>query len=185
MISETEYERDEVDTCQEETKIEENVVICKRFDEVEKNAKVNESLLEEKAIKEDDKETQNKSSSMFITIAQKDIKAINEERPKSATESNEKTIVNITVKSFAQTDVKMQSEKPNERSDPADNVADEEEEQQESEYTEHYDMAIQRHLDSLTKVEVCFGESETDETRKITDEQLRKSENNLTKEQKR
>lgn len=186
MLNETEYGRDEVDAYQKKTKIEENVVICKRSDEDE-DAKVKESLLKEKAIKdEDDKETQNESSSMLV--AEKDIEAVkpSEEKPKDTIESNEKTIVNIAVINYAQTDVKMQSEKPNERSDRAGNIADEEEEQQESEYTEHYDMAIQRHLDSLTKVEVCSEESgSADERRKITDEQLRKSENNLTEERKR
>ncbi|XP_067210289.1 uncharacterized protein [Linepithema humile] len=186
MLSDTECRRNEVDACQKETKVEETVVICKRFNKDEKNAKVNENLLEEKTIKdEDDKETQNESSSTLITVAEKNIEAIksNEEKPKNTIESDEKTIVNIAVESFAQTSMKMQSEKPNERNDREGNIA--EEEQQESEYTEHYDTAIQRHLDSLTKVEVCSAESEmADETRKITDEQLRKSENNSTEKQK-
>lgn len=181
--NETEYGRDEVDPCQEEREIGGNLVICKRFDRDEKNEKINESLSEDKLIKDkDNKETQNGSSS---TVAENDAEANvepNEEKPKDTIESDERTIAGIATESSAQTDVKIQSENPNERNDRAGNVADEEEEQRESEYTEHYDMAIQRHLDSLTKVEVCPGESETSgETRKITDEQLRKS----TEKQKR
>lgn len=169
----------EVDICQTITKTENNVTICDRKNHEESLLK-SEISGKKTDKREDDKDDRNESSFASITVAKEEDKS--KEEPKDIAEGGERT---ITAESFAQKEVTMQSEKSSEKSDREEN-ADENEEQRESEYTEHYDTAIQRHLDSLTKVEVCSGESETtDETRKTTDEQLRKSEDNSIEELKR
>ncbi|XP_018350297.1 PREDICTED: uncharacterized protein LOC108753313 [Trachymyrmex septentrionalis] len=173
--SRTQFEKDKVDTCQAIKKTEKNATVCESYDE--KNDEEHLKTSEKKTAKrEDDKEKRNESSFMLITVATEDDEA--KEKPKDTVECS-KEITAIVVESSVQKEVKMKSEKSSERSDRGENVADENEEQRESEYTEHYDTAIQRHLDSLTKIEVCSGESETiDGTRKMTDEQLRKLEIN-------
>lgn len=173
--------KDEIDTCQAITKTENNMTICdgKNHEELLKSSEISEKKTNKH---KDDKDNRNENSFALITVAKEEDET--KEKPKDTTERGEK--IPTTVDSSAQKEVKMQSEKSSEKSDRGENVADENEEQRESEYTEHYDTAIQRHLDSLTKVEVCSGESETaDETRKTTDEQLRKSENNSIEESKR
>lgn len=178
----TQFGKDEVDTCQVITKTENNV-ICERFDEKNHENSLKSSEIAEKKTnkRKDNKSTRNESSFALITVAKEEDKT--KEKPKDTAERGERT---TAVESSVQKEVKMQSEKSSERSDRGENVTDENEEQRESEYTEHYDTAIQRHLDSLTKVEVCSGESENiDETRKMTDEQLRKSESNSIKVPKR
>lgn len=174
---------DEVDS-QTITKAENNITICERFDRKNHEGLLKSSEISEKTNKrKDDKGNRNETSFALITMAKEEDKT--KEKSKDTAEHGERTIA-TTVESSAQKEVKMQSEKSSERSDRGENVTDENEEQRESEYTEHYDTAIQRHLDSLTKVEVYSGENETvDETRKTTDEQLRKSENNSIKEPKR
>ncbi|XP_029676105.1 uncharacterized protein LOC115243345 isoform X2 [Formica exsecta] len=172
--------KDEIDICQVETKMEKN--LCKKvyehFDE-----KINENFLkspeisEKKTIKDiNDKEKLSESSFALITEAKGEDEA--KEKFKDTTDCGER-ILAITVKNSAQKDT--QSGKSNDRTG---HVADENEEQRESEYTEHYDTAIQRHLDSLTKVEVCSGENElTDETSKTMNDQFRELENNSIEEQ--
>ncbi|KAL6256395.1 hypothetical protein P5V15_012508 [Pogonomyrmex californicus] len=177
----TQLERDEVDTCQvteTKTKTNERVIVGEYLNGKNREEHLKSSeISEEKPVKyEDDKGKQNEKSSASITVAKQEDKAKEETK-----KIDEKTIA-IMVESSAQKEAKT-PEKSSERSDRGENI-DENEEQRESEYTEHYDTAIQRHLDSLTKVEVYSGESETvDRTRKTTDEQLRKSENNSTDEQ--
>lgn len=182
-VTMTQLGKDEVDTCQAITKIEKNVTTCERFDGKNHEGLLKSTEISEKKIvkHEDDKEKRNESSFALITVAKGEDRA--KEKSKDTVKRSERT---IAVESSAQKEIKMQSEKSSERSDRGENVTDENEEQRESEYTEHYDTAIQRHLDSLTKVEVCSGESETgDGTRKTTDEQLKKSENHSTEEPKR
>lgn len=200
------FEKDEVNTRQAITKSENNVTAYEHLDgknheghskdpseglskdpseELSKGPSEGPSEISEKktAKREDDKGKRNESSFASITVAKKEDKA--KEKPKNTAERGERTIA-IATESSVQKEVKMQSEKSSERSDQRENLADENEEQRESEYTEHYDTAIQRHLDSLTKVEVCSGESETaDGTRKTTDEQLGKSETDSMEEPKR
>jgi len=178
----TQFEKDEVDACQAITKT--NVTICERFDGKNNEGLSKSSEISKKTAKhEDDEGKRNESSFALITVARGD--DIAKEKPKDTAERDERTIATAAENSV-QKDVKMQSEKSSERSDRKENIAEENEEQRESEYTEHYDTAIQRHLDSLTKVEVCSGESEmADGTRKMTDEQLRKSENNSIEEPER
>ncbi|XP_011635110.1 uncharacterized protein LOC105425850 isoform X1 [Pogonomyrmex barbatus] len=177
----TQLERDEVDTCQvteTKTKTNERVIVGEYLNGKNREEHLKSSeISEEKPVKyEDDKGKQNEKSSASITMAKEEDKAKEETK-----KIDEKTIA-IMVESSAQKEAKT-PEKSSERSDRGENI-DENEEQRESEYTEHYDTAIQRHLDSLTKVEVYSGESEmVDRTRKTTDEQLRKSENNSTDEQ--
>ncbi|XP_018357759.1 PREDICTED: uncharacterized protein LOC108757736 isoform X3 [Trachymyrmex cornetzi] len=173
--SKTQFEKDKIDTCQVIKKTEKNATACESYDE--KNDEEHLKTSEKKTAKrEDDKEKRNESSFMSITVAKGDNEA--KEKPKDTVECSKK-ITATAVESSIQKEVKMKSEKSSERSYRGENVADENEEQRESEYTEHYDTAIQRHLDSLTKIEVCSGESEAiDGTRKMTDEQLRKSETN-------
>ncbi|XP_012060715.1 PREDICTED: uncharacterized protein LOC105623955 [Atta cephalotes] len=172
--SKTQFEKDKVDTCQVIKKTEKNATVCESYDEKndEKHLKTSEKKT---AKREDDKEKQNENSFILITA-----KGNDEAKEKSKdTDECSKKITATAVENSVQKEIKMKSEKSSERSDRGENVADENEEQRESEYTEHYDTAIQRHLDSLTKIEVCSGESETtDETRKMTEEQLRKSETN-------
>ncbi|CAL1687168.1 unnamed protein product [Lasius platythorax] len=181
----TQFGKDEIDICQAKTKIEKNLSekVCERFDE-----KINEKFLKSSEISEkttimdeNDKEKLSESSLALITAAKGEDKA--KEKPKNTANCGERRIT-ITVESSARKNVNTQFEKSSERSDRAGNVADEDEEQRESEYTEHYDTAIQRHLDSLTKVEVCSGENEiTDETSGTMNEQLRELENNSIEEQ--
>ncbi|XP_011697120.1 PREDICTED: uncharacterized protein LOC105455471 isoform X2 [Wasmannia auropunctata] len=178
-IPTTQLGKDEVDTCQAKKKTESNVTVCEGFDGTNHEGFSKLSEISKKTVeREDDEGKRNESSFASITVATGDDKA--KEKSKDTTERGERTIATV-VESSEQKEIKMQSEKSseNKRSDRGENVADENEEQRESEYTEHYDTAIQRHLDSLTKVEVYSGESETAVgTRKTTDEQLRKSENN-------
>lgn len=176
--------KDEIDICQE-TKIEKNLSekICERFDE-----KISEKLLkspeisEKKTIKHvNDKEKLSESSFALITAIKGEDEA--KEKPKDTTDCGER-IIAIMVESSARKDT--QFEKSSERSDQMGNVVDEDEDQRESEYTEHYDTAIQRHLDSLTKVEVCSGENEmTDEMSKTMNDQFKELENNSAEEQER
>lgn len=176
--------KDEIDVC-EETKIEKNLSeeICERFDE-----KINEKYLkspdisEKKMIKHvNDKEKLSESSFALITAAKGEDEA--KEKPKDTTDCGER-IMAITGESFARKDT--QSEKSSERSDQIGNIADEDEEQRESEYTEHYDTAIQRHLDSLTKVEICSEENEMiNETSKTTNDQFKELETKSTEEEER
>lgn len=175
--SKMQFEKDKVDTCQAIKKTENNATVCKSYDE--KNDEEHLKASEKKEAKrENDKEKRNESLFTLITVTKGDDEA--KEKPKNTVEYG-KTTTAIAVEK----EVKMKSEKSSERSDRGENVADENEEQQESEYTEHYDTAIQRHLDSLTKIEVCSEESETiDGTRKIMDEQLRKSETNSIEQSK-
>jgi len=179
--SKTQFEKDKVDTCQVIKKTEKNATVCESYDEKndEKHLKTSEKKT---AKREDDKEKQNENSFILITIAKGNDEA--KEKSKDTDECSKK--ITATVESSVQKEIKMKSEKSSERSDRGENVVDENEEQRESEYTEHYDTAIQRHLDSLTKIEVCSGESETiDETRKMTEEQLRKSETNSIEQSER
>lgn len=180
----TQFGKNEVDTCQAITKTEKNVITCERFDGKNHDGLLKSTeISEKKTIKceDDDKEKRNESSFALITAIKGEDKA--KEKSKDIVECGERT---IAVESSAQKEIKMQSEKSSERSDRGENVTDENEEQRESEYTEHYDTAIQRHLDSLTKVEVYSGESEmADGTRKTTNEELKKSENHSIEEPKR
>lgn len=180
------FRKDKVDISQVITKTENNVTICEHFDRKNHKEVLGKSseILEKEINKyQDDKGNRNESSLALITVAKEDK---TKKKLKDTAEHDER----IAVESSAQKEVKMQSEKSSERCDRGEN-ADENEEQRESEYTEHYDTAIQRHLDSLTKVEVCeesrnSGENEIiDEMKKTTEEQLRKSENNSIKEPKR
>lgn len=175
------FDKDKIDTRQAITKTENNMTICeKNHERLPKSSEISKKKTNKD---KDDKNNQNKSSFALITVAQEEDKT--KEKPKDIAECDEETIATI-MDSSAHKEVKMQSEKSSEKSDQGENIANENEEQRESEYTEHYDTAIQRHLDSLTKVEVCSGENETaDETRKTTDEQLGKSENYSIKESKR
>ncbi|XP_036138687.1 uncharacterized protein LOC105834785 isoform X2 [Monomorium pharaonis] len=176
----TQLGKDNVDTCQAVTKIEKNV--CEHFDRKTHEELTSSEISKKKiASHEEDKGKQNKSSSALIMALKGEDDA--KEKPEDTAKRGERTIA-TAMESSVQKEVKMQSEKSSERSDRGENVTSENEEQRESEYTEHYDTAIQRHLDSLTKVEVYSGESETAETRKTTDEQLRKLENNSTEEPK-
>ncbi|XP_011170045.2 uncharacterized protein LOC105203022 isoform X1 [Solenopsis invicta] len=173
--------KNEFDICQAKTKTEKylTVIVPEHFDErnhEEGFLKSSEISKNETANREDDKGKQNESLFELITVGKGEGEA--KEKLKDTAERRGRP---ITMESSIQKEVKMQSEKSSERNDREENVTDENEEQRESEYTEHYDTAIQRHLDSLTKVEVYSGESEApDDTRKTTDEQLRKSENNST-----
>ncbi|XP_011052338.1 PREDICTED: uncharacterized protein LOC105144839 isoform X3 [Acromyrmex echinatior] len=173
--SKMQFEKDKVDICQVIKKTEKNATVCESYDE--KNDEEHLKTSEKKTAKrEDDKEKRNENLFMLITVAKGNDEA--KEKPKDTVESSKK-ITATAMESSVQKEVKMKSEKSSERSDRGENVADENEEQRESEYTEHYDTAIQRHLDSLTKIEVYSGENETiDGMRKMTDEQLRKSETN-------
>lgn len=176
------FGKDEVDMSQAIT--ENNVTICESFDRKNHKELLKSSEILEKETNKhkDDKGNRNESSLALITVVKEDK---TKKKFEDTVEHDERTIA-TAVESSAQKEVKMQSEKSSERCDRGENVADENEEQRESEYTEHYDTAIQRHLDSLTKVEVCSGENETvDETRKTMDGQFRKSEDNSIKEPKR
>ncbi|KAL0125290.1 hypothetical protein PUN28_004430 [Cardiocondyla obscurior] len=161
------------------TETEDNVPNSERFEEEKsherppKSTKITEGKINKN---KDEKGYQNESS--FAAMVRKE-KGKAKEKSNNTVERGERTIA-TAVESSKQKEVKMQTEKSGERSVRGENVADENEEQRESEYTEHYDTAIQRHLDSLTRVEVCSAESEAaDEARKITDEQLKKSENTI------
>ncbi|XP_011872206.1 PREDICTED: uncharacterized protein LOC105564451 isoform X2 [Vollenhovia emeryi] len=175
------FGKDEVDTCQVITKTETNVT-CERFDGKSRKELLKSAEVSEKKANECKDDRSNLNGSSFASTVAKE-EGGTKEKPKDTAERGERTIA-TAVESSGQKEVKTQSEKSSERSDRGENVADENEEQRESEYTEHYDTAIQRHLDSLTKVEVYSVESETpDETRKMMSEQLRKStENNFIKE---
>ncbi|XP_018402338.1 PREDICTED: uncharacterized protein LOC108779406 isoform X2 [Cyphomyrmex costatus] len=171
-ISKTQFEKDKVDTCQAIKKTEKNATVCENYNGKYYEEHLN-ALEKNTAKREDDKENRNESP--LIIVVEEDDGA--KEKPKDTAKCGEKTTA-IAVESFVQKEVKMKSEKSSERSDRGENVTDENEEQRESEYTEHYDTAIQRHLDSLTKIEACSGESETTDGTRKTDEQLRKSETN-------
>ncbi|XP_029170397.1 uncharacterized protein LOC114940079 isoform X4 [Nylanderia fulva] len=176
----TQFGNDEIGVCQAKTKIENlSKNVCERFDE-----KINEKLLrsseisEKKIIKdESDKEKLSESSFTLITVAKGEDKA--KEKPKDTTDCGERIIL---VESSAGKNANTQVEKSSERNDRSGNVADENEER-ESEYTEHYDTAIQRHLDSLTKVEVCSGENEMTETCNTMNEQFTELKNGSIEEQ--
>ncbi|XP_072755208.1 uncharacterized protein [Anoplolepis gracilipes] len=174
------FGKDEIDICQvreTEKNLPENV--CEHFDEKINETFSKSSEISEKKTIEDvnDKEKLSESSFALITAAKEEDET--KEKPKDTADCGER-INAITVESSVRKDT--QSEKASERNDRTDNVVDEDEEQRESEYTEHYDTAIQRHLDSLTKVEVCSGENEiTDETSETID-QLRQLENNSIEE---
>lgn len=147
----------------------------------------NEEIAKEKVVEDtDDKKGPSESSPTLITGTKGKKSKTKEEPPEDTDERGEKTIA-IAVESPMQKDAKVPAEKSSERSDRGANVADEDEEQRESEYTEHYDTAIQRHLDSLTKVDVCSGESEAAaEKRELAAEKRpEKSEDNLVEEEKR
>lgn len=174
--------KDKIDICQE-IKIEKNLSekICERFNEkINENFPKSSEISEKKTIKHvNDKEKLSESSFALIKAAKGKDKA--KEKPKDTIDCGERI---ITVESSAQKDT--QSEKSSERSDQMGNVADEDKEQRESEYTEHYDTAIQRHLDSLTKVEVCSEENEmTDETSKTMNDEFKELENNSIEKQER
>lgn len=159
----TQLGEDEVDhVCQTKTKIE-------------------ETAKEKVAENKDDKKGPSESFPTLITGTKGKENKTKEKSPsKDITENGEMTNA-IAMESVVKKDVKVQPEKSSERSDRG-NVADEGEEQRESEYTEHYDTAIQRHLDSLTKVDVCSEESEPAiETKELA--QLEKSENNSFEEE--
>lgn len=144
-----------------------------------------EEIAAEKVVEdEDDKKEPSESSPTLITGTKEEESKTKEKPANDTTEHDERTIA-TAVESSMQKDVKVQLEKSSERSDRG-NVVDEGEEQRESEYTEHYDTAIQRHLDSLTKVDAYSGESEpADETRELTEKQPEKFEDNSAEEEKR
>ncbi|XP_014473115.1 PREDICTED: uncharacterized protein LOC106743619 isoform X2 [Dinoponera quadriceps] len=133
-------------------------------------AKIEEIVAEKVVEDENDKKRPSESSPALITGTEGEESETKERPPMDIVERSERTIASV-MESPMQKDVKVLSEKLSERSDRG-NIADEDEEQQESEYTEHYDTAVQRHLDSLTKVDVYSGESEAvAETREFAEEQ--------------
>ncbi|XP_032673877.1 uncharacterized protein LOC116845390 isoform X3 [Odontomachus brunneus] len=143
-----------------------------------------EEIAAEKVVEdEDDKKGPSESSPTLITGTKEEESKTKEKPTNDTAEHGERTIA-TAVESSMQKNVKVQLEKSSERSDRG-NVADEGEEQRESEYTEHYDTAIQRHLDSLTKVDAYSGESEpADETGELTEKQPEKLEDKLDEEEK-
>lgn len=153
--------------------------------------KMTEEITEEK-VAEDDKKGLSESPPVLITGPKRQEESKTKEKPPEDTvvERDEKTIASAPVESRpVREDVKATpAEKSSERSDRGASVADEDEEQRESEYTEHYDSAIQRHLDSLTKVDVCGGESEAAATETSglagEEQQPEKAERNLAEEEK-
>lgn len=178
----TQFRNDEIDVRQTKIEIEKKLSekICEHFDE-----KINEKLLKSSEISEkkiirdqNDKEKLSESSFTLITTAKEEDKT--KEKPKDTTDCGERIIL---VESSARKNANTQFEKSNESNDRSGNVADEDEEQRESEYTEHYDTAIQRHLDSLTKVEVCSEENEMTETCKAMNEQFKELKNDSIEEQ--
>lgn len=153
-------EKDNIVACR--TNMENIEIVCDNRNNDDKDNSLEVS--EEKTVKDEENERKRSKGSSLITAEL----VTAEEKTK---ENSEDTGCDgRAIESFVN-DVKVKNyEKSNERNERIGNVTDENEEQRESEYTEHYDMAIQRHLDSLTKVDACSGESETsDETRKITD----------------
>lgn len=177
----THIENDEIGVCQTKIEIEKNLSekVCEHFDEKIKEKLLKSSKISEKKIikDENDKEKLSESSFMLITAAKEEDKT--KEKPKDTTDCGERIFLESSVRKNANT----QFEKSSERNDRPENVADEDEEQRESEYTEHYDTAIQRHLDSLTKVEICFGENEMIETCKTMNEQFKELINDSIEEQ--
>ncbi|EFN87428.1 hypothetical protein EAI_00364 [Harpegnathos saltator] len=146
--------------------------------------KIEEIAVEKVAEDEDDKKGEpGESSPLPITGTKGEESMAKERQPKDTVERGERTIA-TALESPAQKDAKVPAEKSSERIDRG-NVADEGEEQRESEYTEHYDTAIQRHLDSLTKVDLCAGESEPAvETGQFAAEQPGKLEDSPVEEEK-
>lgn len=167
---------DEIDkACQAKTNIKKNTIIYDHFDK-EDNKKL--QISEKKTVKnKNDKREQNKNKSSSALIMREESKT--KQKSKDIVEYDERIITAIG--NFAQENIKMHPEKSSNQK----NAVDKNEDQRESEYTEHYDTVIQRHLDSLT-INICCGESETDnETKKLTEEEFRKSEKNSTEKQKR
>lgn len=124
----------------------------------------------EAVVDKDEEEERIESSSAFITLRER-LNRYKREINDRVQCSGQRTIAGVTEDCVGK-DMKMRLKRDGEtKSVPPD----EGEEQRDSEYTEHYDTAIQRHLDSLTKIEACAGESEaSNETENITNEQLRK-----------
>lgn len=180
----TAFEKDEVDTCQ--MKIENNEVFSEYFDE--RNGKKFLQVSEEIIIKvKDDNEERNESATALVKRREKedDVKEKFEDR----IECDERITISAMESSPRKnTKVHAQFEKSDERDDRENAINDEQqdEEQRESEYTEHYDTAIQRHLDSLTKTDVCSGKNEVaDEMGKLTGKLHGELENYLTETLKR
>jgi len=165
-------EKNEIDICNEtKLKIEKNSTICKNFNKT--NNKKYLEIFEEKKIKNDHniKEEQNKNSS-FIALT----KGINKIK-REIKEDRDQLIIATTMRNFMQEDITVRFKKSDEENDKEkkDTFSDENEEQRDSEYTEHYDTVIQKCLDNKTKIEICTGKSKaiTD----ITTKQFRKLDN--------
>lgn len=175
----TQHEKDEVDVRQMKTIIVKNIVpaVCERVYE-KNNKKPSEVSVKEMNKDENDKAKQDDNSLSFVNAKVEENR--NEENDKDTTECNERTIVS-TVEFFVE-EVPMQAERLSMRNNDRGN--DEDEEQRESEYTEHYDTAIQRHLDSLTKV-YSLESDIVNGTRQIAEREPKKLENSIDEPRKR
>jgi len=78
-------------------------------------------------------------------------------------------IIATAMRNSMQEDITVRFKKSDKENDKEkkDTFSYENEEQRDSEYTEHYDTVIQKRLDDLTKIEICTGKSKT--VKKITD----------------
>ncbi|KAH0948094.1 hypothetical protein HN011_006770 [Eciton burchellii] len=164
------------DICNEtKLNIEKNAAICKNFNKT--NNKKYLEIFEKKKIKNDYniKEEQSGSSS-FITLT----KGINKMTREIKEDDYGQWIIATAMRNSMQEDITVgfkKSDKENDK-EKKDTFSYENEEQRDSEYTEHYDTVIQKRLDDLTKIEICTGKSKT--VKKITDitnKQFRESDN--------
>ncbi|XP_020297951.1 uncharacterized protein LOC109862335 [Pseudomyrmex gracilis] len=171
---ETQFDK-EVVTCHTNTNIEKIESVCEKRKKDDKDKTL--EILEEKTVKDEENERKRNKGSLLITI-------VKEEKAKEKFKDTECDTKTIEIKSSVNDVKNIDFENLSEKNDRMENIMEENEEQRESEYTEHYDTAIQRHLDSLTKVEICSEKSETsDNTKQIACTQHGKpenEENNLT-----
>lgn len=164
----------EVVTCHTNTNIEKIEIVCDKRKKDDKDKTL--EVLEEKTVKDEENERKRSEGSSLITT-------VKEEKAKEKSKNTECDTKPIEIKSSVNNVKKIDFENLSEKNDQVENITEENEEQRESEYTEHYDTAIQRHLDSLTKVDVCSEKSETfDKTKQIAYTQHGKPENNFTVE---
>jgi hypothetical protein len=153
------------DICNEtKLNIEKNAAICKNFNKT--NNKKYLEIFEKKKIKNDYniKEEQSGSSS-FITLT----KGINKMTREIKEDDYGQWIIATAMRNSMQEDITVRFKKSDKENDKEkkDTFSYENEEQRDSEYTEHYDTVIQKRLDDLTKIEICTGKSKT--VKKITD----------------
>ncbi|XP_026827996.1 uncharacterized protein LOC105279114 isoform X2 [Ooceraea biroi] len=169
------FGKDEIDVCVEtDLKIENNVAVSKSFEETDDKKHL--EVFGEETIKDDDNEEKTESSLAYITLR----KGVNKaKREIKDTVECDQRIITTAMENSVQKDLKIRFKKIKKSNRKEKNaLSDEDEEQRDSEYTEHYDTAIQRHVDSLTKIEDCTEENKAfNEMKNIMNEQLRKPNN--------